>query len=176
MKALINTLVGGIALMSCAIAAADSQYREITWEDMIPEGAEQPKEYSIEDLHNLGEILAEEEEAEHVGRQTVAELAGQKIKLPAYVIPLEGDENASTEFLLVPYFGACIHVPPPPPNQVIYGDSKDGIESKLFDAVWAYGTMQIETINSEMAESGYSLKVDKVEILDFEEYDAKYRN
>lgn len=156
--------------------ADENTYTEITWEDLIPADAVQPKEYSIEDLHNLDQIMAEEDaNADIAGRQVVPSLAGKKVKLPAYVVPLEGDVDKSKEFLLVPYFGACIHVPPPPPNQIIFGTHKEGITNKQFDAVWAYGTLLIETVNSELAESGYSMKIDKVEILDLDQYDEEYR-
>jgi len=88
-------------------------------------------------------------------------------------LTLEFDGRGVGEFLLVPYFGACIHVPPPPPNQVVFGAKEDGIKISLFDAIWVYGTLQIETINSDLAESGYSMKVDKMTPLDWKEFMKK---
>jgi len=174
MKPLIKSLITGILFITSHAAVANSTYQDITWEELIPADAVQPKEYSLDDLHQLDKIMAEEDQnAEIAGREIVPTMAGKKVKLPAYVVPLESDAESFKEFLLVPYFGACIHVPPPPPNQTIFGAHKKGIKNKLFDAVWAYGTLQIETINSELAESGYSMKVDKIELLDWEEYDAK---
>lgn len=163
-------IAAALALWNMAVFA-DTEYKEIVWEDLVPEGAIQPEQYSLDELHNLGDILAQEaESSDAVGRQVVPELAGKKIKLPAYVIPLENDAESITEFLLVPYFGACIHVPPPPPNQVVFGVKKDGIQISLFDAIWAYGTLQIETIDSDLAESGYSMKVEKMAPIDWKEF------
>lgn len=168
MKRFLIMLTYALLLSNAVASTAD--YEDLTWEDMIPADAIQPKQYTLEELHSLDRIMADEkaENSELVGRQVVPDLAGQKVKLPAYVVPLEQDEEKITTFLLVPYFGACIHVPPPPPNQIVFGTSKNGIKSELFDAVWAYGTMQIETVDSELAEAGYSMKVDKVELMDME--------
>ena len=57
-------------------------------------------------------------------------LEDKEVKLPGYVIPLEYYGREINTFLLVPYIGACIHVPPPPPNQIVYVDSK-----KPWDAI-----------------------------------------
>ena len=161
-------------LLNSAVVVADSNYREIFWEDLIPEGAIQPQEYSLDELHQLDDILAQEAEKSQIaGRQFATKLAGQKIKLPAYVIPLDSDVENIKEFLLVPYFGACIHVPPPPPNQIVYGVKEDGLKIDLFDAIWVYGTLQIETINTDIAESGYSMQVEKVASLDWQEFIEK---
>jgi len=163
----------GLFIMSLTVFA-DTAYQEITWEDLIPKDAIQPEQYSLDDLHQLDQIMAQQaENAGIAGRQVVPELAGKKVKLPAYVVPLEIDVESIREFLLVPYFGACIHVPPPPPNQVVFGAKEDGIKISLFDAIWVYGTLQIETINSDLAESGYSMKVDKMTPLDWKEFMKK---
>ena len=175
MKLVRNISVTVFILTISMATMASSPHMEISWDELIPAGAIQPKEYTIDELHQLEELLAEEEENSNIaGRQFVQALAGKKVKLPAYVVPLESDAESFKEFLLVPYFGACIHVPPPPPNQTIFAVDKKGIKNELFDAVWAYGTLEIETTNSELAESGYSMKVDKIELLDWDEYDAKY--
>jgi len=87
------------------------------------------------------------------------ELNGSTVKVPGFVIPLEGDENVVTEFLLVPYMGACIHVPPPPPNQIIYVRFKDGAPiQELWDVVYIVGTLKTETVSHELAEVGYVIE------------------
>jgi len=53
-------------------------------------------------------------------KSVVKELNGQKVSIPGYLLPLEITGSSVTEFLLVPYFGACIHAPPPPPNQIVH--------------------------------------------------------
>jgi hypothetical protein len=73
----------------------------------------------------------------------------QMIRVPGYVVPLLGDFGGDfetlQEFLLVPVYGMCIHVPPPPPNQVIYVKMNEPVEvEKLFDAVWVTGQLKID--------------------------------
>ena len=48
---------------------------------------------------------------------TNAALDGVRARIPGYVVPLESSAAGHLEFLLVPYFGACIHTPPPPPTR-----------------------------------------------------------
>ena len=87
------------------------------------------------------------------------ELNGTLVKIPGFVIPLEGDENKITEFLLVPYFGACIHVPPPPPNQIIYVRFPEGAPvQELWDVVYITGKLKTETISLDLAETAYALE------------------
>lgn len=95
------------------------------------------------------------------------ELNGSKVKIPGFVIPLEGDENKVTEFLLVPYFGACIHVPPPPPNQIIYVKFPKGAPVQdLWDVIYLEGTLKTETMNHDLAETGYLIEGTSIEAYD----------
>lgn len=83
----------------------------------------------------------------------VEELDGQLIRLPGYVLPLEYDEDKVTEFLLVPYAGACIHVPPPPPNQIVHVklDPSEGFEPEgLFDPVWVTGRIEARAMTEDL--------------------------
>lgn len=88
-----------------------------------------------------------------------SELNGSKVKIPGFVIPLEGDENTVTEFLLVPYFGACIHVPPPPPNQIVYVKFPQGAPvQQLWDVVYVIGTLKTQIVSVDIAETGYLIE------------------
>ena len=78
--------------------------------------------------------------------ESIRELMGKPIKIPGFAVPLEGDDGFEyvKEFLLVPTFGMCIHVPPPPPNQVIYVIlDKPVYFEKLMYAVWVSGIVEI---------------------------------
>ena len=78
--------------------------------------------------------------------ESIRQLIGKSIKIPGFAVPLEGDDGFEyvKEFLLVPTFGACIHVPPPPPNQVIYVIlDKPVYFEKLMYAVWVSGIVEI---------------------------------
>jgi hypothetical protein len=83
------------------------------------------------------------EEHSHGAPITNAGLDGQLVRLPGYVLPLEfGSGKKITEFLLVPWVGACIHTPPPPPNQIVHVKAERAIElDGLFTPVWVTGKM-----------------------------------
>ncbi|MCH1601167.1 MAG: DUF3299 domain-containing protein, partial [Pseudomonadales bacterium] len=68
----------------------------------------------------------------------------------------------------VPFFGACIHVPPPPPNQIIYVKYEQGVElDSLYDAYYVLGELNGQVVRNEMAESAYSLTAETVEIFTY---------
>lgn len=96
---------------------------------------------------------------------TVEELDGGKVRLAGYVVPLEFDgQTTLDEFLLVPYYGACIHTPPPPANQVVhvFSPEKPVVIESTWDPVWAIGTINTDTVISNLAESGYRMTIDQV--------------
>lgn len=92
------------------------------------------------------------------------EFNNRLVKIPGFIVPLDiTEDDKATTFFAVPFFGACIHVPPPPPNQIIYASYKKGVVlEKLYDPVWLYGRLSTEKITNDMATSAYSIQVDKV--------------
>ena len=97
----------------------------------------------------------------------VPEMDGKMIRIPGFVVPLEGEDQKVFTFFLVPYFGACIHVPPPPSNQIIYARYEPGVKlESLYDAVWLTGTLRTETFSHELASAGYRLEVFRIEPYD----------
>ena len=101
----------------------------------------------------------------------VPELDGQRVKLPGYLLPLEFEEKKVTEFLLVPWFGACIHTPPPPPNQIVLVTVEEGYDSQeQFAPVWVWGEMQVKSAQKNLylvdgesgIDTGYTLVAEKV--------------
>ena len=94
----------------------------------------------------------------------VEALDGQMVKLPGYIVPLDmTDEGRVIEFLLVPYFGACIHVPPPPSNQIVHATSELGVRVEaLYEPFWIEGPMRVEHASSELAEAGYRMQAQKI--------------
>lgn len=96
--------------------------------------------------------------------EIVSELNGRKVKLGGYVVPLDFKSTHVTEFLLVPYVGACIHVPPPPVNQIVYVKLERGFPLKaLFAPVFVTGTMKADLTQTELADAGYSIVAESVE-------------
>jgi len=86
-------------------------------------------------------------------------LDGKLVKIPGFIVPLEDYEEEGAEFLLVPYFGACVHTPPPPPNQMVYVRMQGGKKLKFgwWDPVWMEGTLEIENYDSPYGAVGYQL-------------------
>lgn len=82
----------------------------------------------------------------------VQELDGRVIQIPGYALPLEYTGTTMTEFLLVPYVGACIHTPPPPTNQIVYVSVPEGYESQgLFTPVWVTGQISADPSSRELS-------------------------
>ena len=79
-------------------------------------------------------------------------LDGKPVRIPGYLLPLEFDGDQVTEFLLVPYVGACIHTPPPPPNQIVHVKTEEAytLEGGLYTPVWVNGLMKTEQSQSNL--------------------------
>lgn len=144
-----------------------SGYETLAWEDLVPPG------YSAEEVFKRyeerlaavaegsgdAEALFAEMEAEFDENNVNEDLAGKKIQLAGFVAPLTYDEDVVTEFLLVPYFGACIHVPAPPPNQTIIVslDKANGLKVEdTWGAVWVAGTLTTDSSTTGLATANYS--------------------
>jgi len=157
-------------------ALAARGVREIGWEELMPEGEEerlaQLYQQQMAMLYSGGPIM--EGSAADVMVQigtfnTVKELNEIKVRIPGYTVPFEYGANAEiSEFLLVPYYGACIHAPPPPPNQTVFAMTDEPIKLRnLAQAVWIEGTMFTQTQESELADAAYTIRVDKVETYEY---------
>ena len=92
------------------------------------------------------------------------DLQGKRVAIPGFMVPLEDDADNVTEFLLVPYAGACIHVPPPPPNQIVHvlmnGGSK--VKMSFVDPIVVTGTLKISTVKSPYGDVSYDLAAETV--------------
>lgn len=93
--------------------------------------------------------------------KTIPAFDNTDIRIPGFVVPLVfDDEQRITEFLLVPFFGACIHLPPPPPNQVIYAKFEQGIVlDALYDPFWVSGKLSIDMIETDLSQAAYQMVV-----------------
>jgi uncharacterized protein len=99
-------------------------------------------------------------------------LDGMVVKIPGYVLPIEFKGKQVTEFLLVPWVGACIHTPPPPPNQIVHVKTDKPLDiNGAFDAVWVTGKMAAGLSQRSVyitdgvadLEVGYSIRASQVE-------------
>ena len=89
----------------------------------------------------------------------LADLEGKMVKVPGFTVPLEDWASSATEFLLVPYVGACIHTPPPPPNQLVYIEMDEGKRAKMdgWNPVWVEGVLKIEMTESVYGHVGFTI-------------------
>jgi hypothetical protein len=103
--------------------------------------------------------------------KTVAALDGKPIRLGGYPVPLETDaQGRSTLFFLVPYPGACIHVPPPPPNQLVLVRYPKGIALQdIYAPLWVSGTLKVEQVKNELADAAYALDASQVRVVEEED-------
>lgn len=143
-----RVFLGLILSIICHVSFA-TEVLELYWEDMVP------PEYEAPDipLSHDGSMMQM-----GIDAPVIASLHGKLVKIPGFVVPLEGDSDSTSEFLLVPYFGACIHVPPPPANQIVYVKFSESVPiDNLYDAVWVTGTLSTKGWQGDLATVGYSL-------------------
>ncbi len=94
----------------------------------------------------------------------VEDLDGVIARMPGYILPLDFAEHGQArEFLLLPFHGACVHYPPPPPNQIVYLRSPEPVQfASLWEPVWVEGRMEVERVDTDLAASAYSMVVRSV--------------
>ena len=138
-------LAASLALLLAASSAPGQDAPKLTWEEMVP-------------AKTSSDPLAVTSSA------PVLALDGRTVQLPGFIVPLESDEGGLiSEFLLVPYFGACIHVPPPPPNQLVYVTLEEAFNLvSLQQPYWIEGTLQVEEYSSEVADSHYTMRAERI--------------
>ena len=145
----LTALVWALLLASTGVFA---QPATLNWQDLLPDP-------NVE----LGDANKGVPHWERVR----ADLNKKEVRIPGFIVPLEfDDEQTVTQFFLVPYFGACLHMPPPPPNQIILVNSPQGVQlSALYDPFWVKGELHTTFQENDMATSAYSMAM-----LDLEPY------
>ncbi|MGY6555126.1 MAG: DUF3299 domain-containing protein [Wenzhouxiangella sp.] len=142
--------------------AAQDEVRELEWLELMPEEEFNAWLEDVASIDHSSFFMSEPFQS----FQTMPELDGIKARIPGFVVPIETDGRGNLkEFFLVPFFGACIHVPPPPANQIIYGRLRDPIPMvNIWDAFWMEGVLNIEEINNDTAASAYTMDVSRLEL------------
>jgi hypothetical protein len=151
-------------------ASKAAPFKTITWDELVPKDWDPMAAFKGMDLGMLqdGDPRAVEmmKKLREVwdNAPTNPTLVGQPVRIPGFVVPLEESKDGVKEFLLVPYFGACIHSPPPPANQIIHVLPKSPAKSvKSMDAVWITGTLATLKTDSYMGASSYRIEATGVE-------------
>ncbi|NNE63313.1 MAG: DUF3299 domain-containing protein [Gammaproteobacteria bacterium] len=180
----IIQFISGMFTILLLIAGNDllaAQAEQISWDDLMPEGWNPEKVFqdmSDEEFNALPEetyeLMLKKVQAELDNAPVVDRLNDKQVKIPGFIVPLEINNTNISEFLLVPYFGACTHTPPPPANQIIYSKVKTQYTlDDIYQPVWISGTLKTGRVTSQLNEAGvpqaadiesaYSMQVDTIE-------------
>ncbi len=167
-----------IPLLLCSTLAR-AQLPETDWLDLMPKSDQKALEAMPEIDHNSPEAQGTFTDkgglkqskglpAVMYSTKTVAAMNGKSIRLGGYPVPLESDAKGnSTLFFLVPYPGACIHVPPPPPNQLVLVRYPKGIKlADIYTPLWVSGTLKIEKVSNDLADAAYAMDAGKVRVVE----------
>ena len=149
----------------------------ISWGDLSPTNGQEAKinlnkNTEIIGVPNISEFNGSKEELDNFldNMKSMKEMQGKsglinmdlnnkEIKIAGYIAPIAFDGDNVTEFLLVPYHGACIHVPPPPANQIIYVKSASGLKAEeIWYPVWITGVLHANSVSTIVADVGYTIK------------------
>ena len=149
--------------------------KKITWTDLLPEGESfvmpwnagsdfpdvRATPFTSSETGDAGELGIPLTPLPESGRQ---DLANQFVKLAGYMTPLNVEQGKTRMFLLVPYVGACIHVPAPPANQIVLVESKTPIEvRRMWEPFEAVGTLQVKTLSTQLADVSYKMDLNRIE-------------
>lgn len=168
-----------IATSTPAFSADAQSYEEIDWTELMPaedlsallnrpaflddiaDGSAQDSLDSFQQ-RQLEDEQAQQYQAALSSTRVIQGFDGKAIRIPGFIVPLAQNEDKEvTRFFIVPYFGACLHMPPPPPNQILYVESEQGIAlENLYDPYWFEGVVSIEQKVDAMGTSAYSLALD----------------
>ena len=172
---LLCTLLMWLLVVGNSAAGEKASVQELEWDSLIP--SDYRPEKILNQYGDIGELDDNDPRAQKIMDQLqelwdkapiVTELDGRQVRLPGFVVPLEGDGIELTEFFLVPYYGACIHVPPPPANQIVYVKvaEKDVRIRNAFDTVWVTGLLSAKSFKSDLGNAGYQLDASQIEPYD----------
>lgn len=156
---MLKPLLLGIVLLSSSNICSAQTIKSLKWSDLRPANTQQDIKSRIP-IHQFADESVPAAKQISPEAPVVKELDGQLVRIPGYIVPLAmTDKQQITEFLLVPYLGACIHVPPPPSNQIVY--VKNTVPLRYidsFDPYWVQGILHVTPMTSELAETGYFLE------------------
>jgi ZIP family zinc transporter len=188
--ALVFCLLWQVVGPACPLSGAyaqEARYAEISWEQLRPVPDEDRPGFSgldlndppdgdrpffpglnVKDLADNDPRALEALEEYLAGSQNASAnmlLQGKSVKLRGFVVPLERERGSGLkEFLLVPYFGACIHTPPPPSNQIVHVTLEQPVEDiESMDTVAVYGRISVTPGFAEAVRTGYAMQADRVE-------------
>jgi hypothetical protein len=166
----VNPWAVGDRAPAAAKEPPPADVRDLKWDDLLPKDWN-PRRLLIE--LGVGKLKDNDPRADEIRAKireeydrapVVKELDGVRARLGGFVVMLEGTPKGITEFLLVPYYGACIHVPPPPANQIVHVFPREPVpESLANQAVWVTGTVTTTQAYTKHGAVGYRFNAAEVE-------------
>jgi hypothetical protein len=140
---------------------------KVTWADLIPASVRSStKEFTGTVQHDQ---IAELEKTKQAARaqELRTDLNGQNVVMDGFLLPITMQGTDVSDFSLVPFVGACIHVPPPPPNQIVFVHFDRGVQvCGLFDLVRVRGTIAATPVSTDLAQVGYQITASDVHLQD----------
>jgi hypothetical protein len=179
-RGVVCLLVAAVGLGLVAIPALEAQeppaggpVQNVEWKDLVPAGFD-PNKLLKKYYEDVGALRDDDPRAGRLAEQlrkawenapVVEALNNKLVKLSGFLVTLEGDGKAVSEFLLVPFFGACIHVPPPPSNQIVLvrTATRPFRARQMFQMVAVTGRLRTETVRSDVASAAYVIEATQVE-------------
>lgn len=166
-----NSAVLGPPLVVVAPAptAAAAAPRTVSWEDLVPKDWDPMKKFRGMNLDALSDAdpraveLLQRMRESWDNAPTNNAMDEQRVRIAGYVVPLDEDKRGLTRFLLVPYFGACIHTPPPPSNQIIDVTPRDAAKFRVMSPVWITGVIRTLHSDTTLGASSYRMSAEQVE-------------
>lgn len=181
---LLPVFVLTAVLIACRVYAQNGinqNYQSVEWTELMPEddldalmnppdylqdiadGSEDDSLQALAQTKQLDDKTKRYEQA-LTSYRVIPEYDNKNIRIAGFIVPVEVDPSQKAiSFFIVPYFGACLHMPPPPPNQIIYVDYEQGIKiDNLYDPFWFEGKLTIKKIEADIASSAYQMKVNQI--------------
>ena len=151
--------VGALAVVPHLARAED--FVDLEWTDLLPKG-QPPIPPVMQDMIQHDQLPLYSQQPKSSGVRT--DWNGQIVRLPGFVVPIDYIGTQVTAFILVPYVGACVHVPPPPANQLVFVTTSTPFDSDgLFEAVNVTGMFGVSSMSTHLADIGYALSAEKIE-------------
>ncbi len=144
-------------------------FLELAWEDLVAPGYDadsilekyNPLIDSLEHGSDEALKLYQKMDEEFNNAPANAKLADKKVSIPGFIAPLEQLNGMITEFLLVPYFGACIHMPPPPANQTLYVKVAPDYAIRnedSYEPIWVSGKLSVSNTSTDIGTASYQIQ------------------
>ena len=157
-----RAVLAGMAASTLVPSVAHAEvYIDLDWEDLLPQD-----QSTIPNA--LRGLLPHDEDMPLTSQQPASsgvrtDWNGQIVRLPGFMVPIDYEGTGVTAFVLVPYVGACVHVPPPPANQLVFVTTQTPYESDgLFEPVNVIGMFGVSSLSTHIAEIGYALSADEI--------------